>query len=155
MERTYKSLTYGVMTEEQVFKNVLQTLQKSNNYEVYVGTDSQVYDETKVALVIVLYNKGQGGRFFWSVDYEKIFHTLRERMYHEAEQSIETAKRLMKYLFDNDLEFNIVIDVDLGRKGKTADLVNEITGYVVAEGFEVRYKPYSVAASTIADKFSK
>ena len=156
MEINYNSITHGKLQESEVFSIVYNTLRLNpHKYSLYVGTDSQVYDETKVAIVIILYEIGKGGKFFWHIDYERNFFSLRERMFHEATQSIELGKRLTNYLLDKDLEFDIIIHVDLGRKGKTRDLINDIVGYVTAEGFAVEFKPDSIAASVVADRYSK
>ena len=51
----------------------------------------------------------------------------------------------------------ISIHVDAGNspKGKTRELIPEIVGWVKACGYDVKVKPESFCASTIADRISK
>jgi len=157
-ERMYLSMTYGQITEKEVFDVIAERIRENpeGTYRLFVGTDSQVYQvETKVVPVIVMHKVGNGGIYFANVNRVPKFHTLRDRMYYEASQSIELGKRLMEFLFEQELDFKITIDIDIGKNGKTSELISELVGYAVAEGFEVRIKPDSVAASTVADRLSK
>jgi predicted RNase H-related nuclease YkuK (DUF458 family) len=51
----------------------------------------------------------------------------------------------------------IIIHVDAGNsvKGKTRALIPELVGWIRACGYDVRTKPESFVASTIADRISK
>lgn len=155
----YRSITYGKMTEEEVFKKIVETIVgHENEYEVYVGTDSQVGYDTKVASVIVLYEIGKGGKFFYNISHTKKYtkNEIADRMYMEAEKSIELSKRFTSFLKDWKIDFsNIVIHVDLGKKGKTRNFIEGIVGWITAEGFNVEVKPGSIAASVVADRYSK
>lgn len=155
--KNYFSITYGELTEKEVFNLLKQKIENSEeNYRLYVGTDSQFHKgQIKVATVIVLHKERSGGIFFSTISHEPKFHTLRQRMYHEAIQSIELSKRLLDFLYEENLDFGITIDIDIGPNDKTKEMINELVGYVLAEGFEVRIKPESAAASTVADKMSK
>lgn len=156
-ERVYNSLTYGRISEQKVFELIADSIESNppDTFKIYIGTDSQQYSSTNVSNVIVLYRKGKGAIFFWLNGVEKKFHTLRDRMYHEATQSIQTGERLVKYLYNKDLDFKITIDIDIGENGPTSAFISEITGYVAAYGFDYRIKPDSLAASTVADRFTK
>ena len=46
------------------------------------------------------------------------------------------------------------IHADIGEKGPTKDMIKEVTGLIRGNGFEPRIKPYSFAASTVADRYS-
>lgn len=155
----YNSITYGRMPEEEVFKTIIESIVgHEDEFEVYVGTDSQVHYDTKVASVIVLYEIGKGGKFFY-----RIFHTkkyskneIADRMYYEADQSIELSRRFTNFLKEWKIDFsNLTIHVDLGRKGKTKNFIDGIVGWITAEGFNVEIKPGSIAASVVADRYSK
>ncbi len=96
----YKSITYGDLTENQVFDKITtELLSKEHVYEISVGTDSQVYDNTKVAVAIVLRRVGKGSIFYVHIENAPRFHTLRDRMWYEANSSISVAKRLTEHLF--------------------------------------------------------
>jgi hypothetical protein len=53
-----------------------------------------------------------------------------------------------KIIIHNELE----IHVDIGQKGPTKEMIREIVGMVRGNGFFVKIKPESFAASTLADR---
>ena len=138
------------------------------DYEITVGTDSQNHDKTKMVEVIAVCRVGNGGIFFYRVEYMTKIADLRQKIYEETSRSLENAHGLLDeiYLqivekeedFDLDkLNIHFVVHCDIGRskKSKTRVLVSEIMGWVEAEGFECVIKPDSYTASGIANKFSK
>jgi len=152
----YKSVTYGLLTEEQVFnKIVTELLSKQHTYEISVGTDSQVHNQTKVATAIVLHRVGKGAIYFVDITEAPRFHTLRDRMWHEANTSVSLVKRLTEHFFDWNLDYNITIHLDLGEDGLSKTVIKEITGYITAEGLTYTIKPYAGTASVVADRYSK
>lgn len=159
MEKKYHSITHGTLTEQGVYEQIEKDLieHPGSDYLITVGTDSQTYSKTKIVTVIALHQVGKGGKFFYSVEYLAPIHNIRQKVYDETARSIELSKRMTDYLYEHDLDFDIVIHVDIGRsrKGKTAELIQEIMGWVNAEGFVCHHKPDSYTASTIADRISK
>jgi len=159
MERKYHSITHGVLTQQEVFEQIEKDIVENpdNDYLITVGTDSQTYSKTKIVTVICLQNVGHGGKFFHYTDYTKPIDNIRVKVYNETYRSLELSKEMTEYLYANDLDFDIVIHVDIGksRRGKTHTMINEIMGWVTAEGFECHHKPNSYVASSIADKISK
>ena len=156
--RYYNSITYGRLSEEEVFERIAKEVRSlDNEFIITVGTDSQTHSKTKVVNVIAIHNVGHGGKFFYHIGYTKRMNDVRQKVYNETMESIEVSKRLTEFLFERDLDFQVVIHVDIGesKKGKTRDLIKEIMGWVTAEGFEFQYKPHSSTASTIADRISK
>ena len=157
--RKYNSITYGKLTEEEVFQKIKEEIVEKSNEEIIitVGTDSQTHYLTKVVNVIAICYVGKGGKWFDHIHYLKRIDNVRQKVYNETSESIEIGKRLMEFLFDNDLDFQIIIHVDIGEssKGKTKNLIKQIAGWVISEGFEFEYKPNSGTASTIADRISK
>ena len=152
----YKSITYGQLTEEQVFdKIVAELLSKQHQYEISVGTDSQVHGNTKVASAIVLQRVGKGGIFFVHIDETPRFYTLRDRMWHEANTSIGIVKRLIDHLYTWGLDYEVPIHLDLGQEGLSKTVINEITGYITSLGFKCVIKPNACTASVVADRYSK
>jgi len=47
------------------------------------------------------------------------------------------------------------IHVDAGQNGETKNIVNSIVGMVKGNGFNVKIKPESYCASTVADKYTR
>lgn len=47
------------------------------------------------------------------------------------------------------------VHADIGKKGKTKELIKEICSWIEASGFEARIKPDSYAVSGVANMLSK
>ena len=137
-------------------------------YEITVGTDSQNHSSTRMVEVIAVCRVGNGGIFFYRVEYMTKIADLRQKIYEETSRSLENAHGLLDEIYlqivesdeDFDIEklnihFVVHCDIGRGRKSKTRVLVQEIMGWVEAEGFECVIKPDSYTASGIANKFSK
>lgn len=128
-------------------------------YEITVGTDSQNFNKTKMVEVIAFHRLGAGGIFFYSVEYIRRIENLRLKIYEETQRSLELADNLLnefESIIDlNDYKINFCIHCDVGRKGTTKDLIQEIVGWVHSLGYECAIKPDSYAASAVANRYSK
>lgn len=159
MEKIYHSITHGRLTESQVFEQIKNDIISNPHvdYQIVIGTDSQTYDVMRVVPVVALIKKGKGGKWFHRIEERKRTYDIREKLYYETQKSLELAKDLTSFLYENDLDFKIIVAVDMGKdpKGKTHTLIREIVGWVTAEGFECTYKPNAGIASTVADRLSK
>ena len=128
-------------------------------FSLFVGTDSQTHSGTKVVTVIAVVDHGKGGFWFHSIDWTRrlSIEQLRVKIYNETMRSIDMAKELTTYLYENNLDFEVIVHVDLGKgkHSKTKEMIAEIIGWVNAEGFQAHAKPESWAASSIADRISK
>ncbi|MBZ1348755.1 MAG: ribonuclease H-like YkuK family protein [Candidatus Liptonbacteria bacterium] len=138
-------------------------------------------DFTDFITAVVIHRKGKGGRYFWRRKSLGKFYTLRDRILNEALLSIETAKDLVVAFygqratldqkmtvnqrticdsnifasdFNEGFSWNFEIHVDIGQNGETKNMISEIVGIVKANNFDVCVKPYSYAASKVADRYS-
>jgi predicted RNase H-related nuclease YkuK (DUF458 family) len=124
-------------------------------YRVTLGTDSELLSTRKADFVtaIVVHRIGNGGRYFWRRFTLGDFHTLRDRIVREALISIEVAKELVSVFEGHDLpEFEFEIHADIGENGPTKQMIQEIVSMIRANNFSVKTKPYSYAASNVADR---
>jgi len=127
----------------------------SRKYKVIIGTDSLLYDKTKADFVtaIVVHRIGNCGRYFWRRTELEGFHTLRDRITREVMMSLDIAKETLSFLKGMDApDFGFEIHVDVGEKGETKVMIQELLGMIRANNFEARTKPDSYAASSVADK---
>ncbi|QAA76261.1 MAG: hypothetical protein BIP78_0495 [Candidatus Bipolaricaulis sibiricus] len=154
----YHSPTLGKLSFTEVLDEILLMMScaPEDQYEVVVGTDSQTYcDEVEYVSAIVVHRVGRGGRYFWRRMKDKRPISLRERIYREAWLSYETAEDLIRSLKERGIsEFQLEIHVDIGRNGRTRDLVEEVVGMILGVGYRVRTKPEAYAASAVADKYT-
>jgi hypothetical protein len=128
----------------------------TREYKVTIGTDSELLTATKDAdfvTAIVVHRKGNGGRYFWRRMELGKFHTLRDRMIKEVLLSLEIAQKVLTELKQVPLlEFEFEIHADIGENGPTKAVIQEVVGMIRANNFEARIKPFSYAASNIADR---
>ncbi len=148
--------TVGALTFPQVVDEIVSMMEDAPKaaYEIIVGTDSQTYyNIAEYVSAIVIHRLGKGGRYFWQRRRERNPPTIRERIWREAWLSYELARRLVEALQEREvLGFHLEIHVDVGRSGRTRELVEEVVGMIRGSGFAVRTKPEAYAASTVADK---
>lgn len=153
----FHSITYGELNKADVFEIIADKVRgRENEFALTVGTDSQSFKRTsKVVTVIALHHIGKGGIFFYSVERKAKFRDLRTKIYDETLRSLDLSKELLHFLFEAKIDLEIIVHVDIGMKGRTRDMIQEIVGYVTAEGFACKVKPDSNTASRIADMISK
>ena len=140
---------------ESIAERAAAFLDGCDDYTIEVGTDSQTSDVTKYVTAIVIHRRGRGGIFFYFPLVCKKMPYLRDRIYMEAGLSINCAGELLESFLDADMMYDIIIHCDVGPNGKTRELIREITGYVIASGFDCKIKPEGTTACMVADKFSK
>jgi len=124
-------------------------------YKIIIGSDSlqTLGHEADFVTAIVVHRVGNGGRYFWSRCRESNFHTLRDRIIREVMLSLGTSMEILEILKKyQDIKFEFEVHVDVGSNGKTSALISEVTGMVRAYHFNVKTKPESYAASSVADK---
>lgn len=154
----YHSPTLGRLSFQEAVDAILTMMAEAPDevYEVIVGTDSQVYFKTaEYVTAIVVHRVGKGGRYFWRRMEEAQPRSLRDRIYREAWLSYETAQALIEEFKGRGVsEFHLEIHVDVGRGGRTRELVEEVVGMILGSGLPVRTKPDAYAASVVADKYT-
>lgn len=154
---SFHSPTYGQLSEGAVVEKIQSfvTQQSDRNYQLIVGTDSLPNNDGQVYLVtaIVLHRIGAGGIYFWQRNLTKRMHVLRDRMYAEALSSIGMAQKLEGHTeLKTLLQKNIEIHVDVGAFGPTREMIQELTGMIIAHGYAAKTKPESFVASKVADR---
>ncbi|MDO8462992.1 MAG: ribonuclease H-like YkuK family protein [bacterium] len=154
----FQSPTKGSLIFDEVIDEVCAEFraQPKARYRIMIGSDSKVHGDTVDCIsAIVLHRIGRGARYFWVHTQKDRFHTLRDRIWHEAVCSTTLAQSTLAALgergaWGTDLE----VHVDVGRHGPTKDLIQEICGYVRAYGFTVCIKPQAHAATCVADRYT-
>jgi uncharacterized protein len=164
LQEKFFSPTKGSLSLEQVLEEMVAYMQEKphRKYEVIVGCDSSATEDPTFPVVIVVLRKGEGGRFFLKrVHYDsRPFPSRRERIMQEVLLSCQLALWLKdNYAARAGREEGLAYDfqyihADVGENGITRDMIKEVTGLIRGNGFEPKIKPYSFAASTVADRFS-
>ncbi len=145
------------LTVEEVVQEIISFMGSDldRRYRVTIGTDSELLASKSADFVtaIVVHRIGNGGRYFYRRFELGKFYTLRDRMIKEALISLEIAQSILTELKKSPLpDFDFEIHADIGERGPTRDVIQEIVGMIRAYNFEVKIKPFSYAASNVADK---
>lgn len=165
----FQSKTYGACNTTEVVDNIIDKVKTNKSeYIIAIGTDSQNKgNNTKFCEVIVLYEVGKGGNFFYRTHIENRIDVLQNRMLEEARRSIELAKEVIELLdeefVNNGFDFtsedlSLEIHCDLGENGASEVAIRSALGWITAEFgglVKPRIKPDSPAASHIADMHTK
>ena len=152
------SPTEGRLSFEQTFNSIIDFVKKfpKDNYRLIIGSDSQQKEKAVFVTAIIIYREGKGARFYYTKESTQRKHTLREKIYHETLKSLEVAKEVTeKLLLGSVSDLNIEIHLDVGRNGETKELIKEVVGLVIGNGYEAKIKPSAYAASNVADRYTK
>jgi predicted RNase H-related nuclease YkuK (DUF458 family) len=137
-------------------------------YDIVVGCDSPSSDKPFFPIAIVVLRTGAGGRFFlkkmqYPDAYLKRFmhinwkNRILQEVYLSCELALTLRETLEKEFGKATPTFNYqfqYIHADVGEQGKTKEMVREVTGLIKSNGFEPRIKPFSFAASVVADRYT-
>jgi len=153
----FKSPTHGDLKFDSVIEKLLNYVgtEPDLEYELIIGTDSMPGANFQADFVsaIVVHRKKSGGIYFWSKRHETDLHTLRDRIFQEALDSLRLAEQLIARLKERNVsDFNLTIHVDIGPNGETKKMLQEIVGMIKGNGFNVKTKPESYGASSVADR---
>jgi predicted RNase H-related nuclease YkuK (DUF458 family) len=162
---SFFSPSKGDLTLEQVIKEIFGYMQElpENQYEIVVGCDSPSSDKPFFPIAIVVLRTGFGGRFFlkkmhYDDDFLKKMVFWKNRILQEVYLSCELALSLREEL-EKENKFGLkyqfeYIHADVGELGKTKEMVKEVVGLIKSNGFEPKIKPYSFAATVVADRYT-
>ncbi|MBU7005502.1 ribonuclease H-like YkuK family protein [Phosphitispora fastidiosa] len=126
-----------------------------DRFRLIIGTDSQPGKATCFVTAIIVHREGKGARFYYRRTYDKTPFTLRHRIFEEASRSLEMAGHIIQYLSSMLPEVTIEIHVDIGEKGRTRDLIQQVVQMINLSGFAAKVKPFSYGATKVADRFTK
>jgi len=145
--------------EKVSLQDIASIVADDDLYEVYVGTDSQVFRKKKVvkyATVIVVHSKSKGGRIFVTreVEENKSKISLRQRLANEVWRSMEVVFKLQPLLPLN-AELIVHVDCNPSPAFKSGEYLQELVGTVTSQGYKCFVKPDAWAAQSVADKHSK
>jgi len=159
MRQSFHNPTLGKMNLTRVVQEILAFMEidQKRRYDIIVGTDSEGNGKVDFVTAIVIHRIGRGGRYFWKREFKNGINHLRPKIYQETNFSLETAQELLAGLKKHwqkiePQNYNFEIHVDVGENGKTRDMIKEVVGMVRGNGFNVKTKPESYGASTVADK---
>ena len=162
-KRSFVSPSKGKLTLGEVIGEITAYLEEEpeRQYRLIIGTDS--HNSTKdhradFVTAVVIHRIGRGGRYFWSKKKRANIVTLRDKIYTETLLSLDLAQKLVPklqaYLKPGNGGYELEIHIDVGEIGPTREMIREVVGMVVGNGFKAKTKPDSYGASTVADRYT-
>lgn len=154
----FVSPTSGKLQFDELFHTLVDyiTDDPDRRYELIVGTDSMLTDETTFVTAIVIHRVGKGGRYFYRKVLNRKIESLRQRMFYETALSLETATLLTGELSKNGYaKLPVSIHLDVGNNGETRSIIREVVGMVTGNGYHAVIKPDAYGATKVADRHSK
>ena len=150
------SPSVGELDYDGVIKKIAEYIKSDPNFKhkVIVGSDSETKNShVEFATAVIVHRIGKGGIYFWQRNSEKKTYSIQERIAKETQFSIELAWKLRDTFRHNGLSaYEPEVHLDVGKAGKTRDMIRWVTGMVLGSGFEYKIKPESFGASKIADR---
>ncbi len=165
---------YNVSEKQMPFQTVIERIKgfmlkdPRSEYVLSIGSDSQVHQaETKFITAIHLHRVGKGA---WGClknhTVKRPIESIREKISMETALSQEIAYYFIaQYLVeltdvlipfsDEGADLIFEIHLDIGRKGMTKELIQEMTGRIEAMGIEAKIKPDSYTAFSYANRYTK
>lgn len=153
----FNSPTYGKMNFEEMFSRLIAFIEQApdNKHNIIVGTDSAPGEIINYITAIVVHRVGQGGCYFYSRMREHKQRGLNQRIFYEVALSLEMASKISEKLSENGwADLPLEIHLDVGDKGETRKIIQEVVGMVTGSGYRVKTKPDSYGASKVADRHS-
>jgi predicted RNase H-related nuclease YkuK (DUF458 family) len=141
-----------IISIEKIY-DILSTVIRSKDHKVIIGTDSvkleNVFVFTKA--ICILNEAFYDRRYFYikQKTSDEKYSDLSKRLLKETSDSINLAL-LLKEKFSN-INIEIHADVNNDPKHMSSRYKNMIAGYINGCGFDVKTKPESFVASSIAD----
>ncbi|MBU7591900.1 ribonuclease H-like YkuK family protein [Metabacillus halosaccharovorans] len=165
---------YNVSEKRMSFQTVLERIKgfmlkdPRSEYVLSIGSDSHVHQtETKFITAVHLHRVGKGA---WGClknhTVKRPITSIREKISMETALSQEIAYYFIsKYLMelsdilipfaDEGADLIFEIHLDIGRRGVTKELIQEMTGRIEAMGIEAKIKPESYTAFSYANRYTK
>jgi predicted RNase H-related nuclease YkuK (DUF458 family) len=151
----FVSPTRGRLSFERMFAQIVQYMeeQRDQKYNLIIGTDSLLGDDTCFVTAVVIHRVGHGGRYFYHKFRNRKIESLRQRILFETSLSLETASQISAELAKNGFsELPLEIHLDVGDRGETKRIIREVVGMVQGSGYAAVTKPDSYGASKVADR---
>ena len=157
---SFVSPTYGRMSLEEACRSIFDYMSEDNkaDYSIIIGSDSEGYGEVDFVTALIVHRIGRGGRCFITRTKVPNIMVLKQKIYQEAALSLtitQTVVDQLKQFISEDVLFKgLEIHVDIGHNGPTRDTIKEIVGMIKGSGYNVKIKPDSFGASSVADRYT-
>ncbi len=133
--------------------SILQKVSKSTNHKIIIGSDSVKlgYNFIFTKAICVMNKDYYDRRYFYfrTKIKDDSYLDLSKRLLKETSDSLDLAIKIRNNLSNANIEIHA--DVNPDDKHLSSKYKNMISGYITGCGFQVKVKPLSFVASSIAD----
>jgi len=137
--------------------SILEKVSKSTNHKIIIGSDSVKlgYNFIFTKAICVMNEDYYDRRYFYcrTKIRDDSYLDLSKRLLKETTDSLDLAIQIRNNL--NDANIEIHADVNPDSKHLSSKYKNMISGYISGCGFDVKVKPLSFVASSIADQHTR
>lgn len=169
LDGDFYNLTRGDLKINEVIEEILNYIYEKPEkfYDVIVGCDSSSGEEPHFPVAVVILRVGEGGKFFLKkISYKnRKFFNWKTRILEEVllscqlalylREKFEKRIKIAKEKISDKIHYQFrYIHADVGENGATKDMIKEVTGLILGNGFEPKIKPESFVASTVADRYT-
>lgn len=152
LEKQWKTME-GIKIDSII--DTMKSIFSEGDREIHVGSDSQQIGKwTEMVTVIVMLNKGKGGRAFYIRERLVRIKSLRERLMREVWMSVNVGLELNAHIPET-VGLTVHVDANPNLKFRSSDYVKELASMVVSQGFKTLLKPNAWCASHAADHVVK
>ena len=161
--KTFQNPTKGEVKWEDIGMEIRDFIHTDpeGDYQLIIGSDSRSKNtetENFIDLVsaIVIHRRGRGARYFFYKERVDNIYSLKEKLYEETVASLDLARNLIEVLKEdlNGYYEELEIHIDVGENGPSREVITELVGMVVGNGFKAKTKPSAYAASSVADRYT-
>ena len=136
---------------------ILQKVSKSSNHKIIIGSDSVKlgYNFIFTKAICVMNEDYYDRRYFYCRTKIKddSYLDLSKRLLKETTDSLDLAIQIRDTLSNANIEIHA--DVNPDSNHLSSKYKNMISGYITGCGFDVKVKPLSFVASSIADQHTR
>ena len=136
---------------------ILRKVSKSSNHKIIIGSDSVKlgYNFIFTKAICVMNEDYYDRRYFYCRTKIKddSYLDLSKRLLKETTDSLDLAIQIRDNLSNTNIEIHA--DVNPDSKHLSSKYKNMISGYISGCGFDVKVKPLSFVASSIADQHTR
>jgi len=144
---------FGGNGKEYTKEQVLEELRKYAPSRIYVGCDSQMYNNRLIfALAICVTDSGARYWVRRSIESPDAYPSLSMRLINEVVEACTVSDELRNTL---NIPITVHADVSEGKKNRSSKVQKRVVNYIKAMGFDYAIKPDSWASFSVADKHSK
>jgi predicted RNase H-related nuclease YkuK (DUF458 family) len=134
-------------------QSIQREIAAGHRLKICIGCDSQVKGNIiDFAIVVLILREHKGGFMYFTTHRRNCKMTIKERMIHEVNLSVNTAYELCPILDKYPVALEVHADINSDPSFKSNVALKEAMGYILGMGYMFKAKPDAYASSYCADR---